>query len=135
MENICSRHKLVGSHSIHIPSYGSPSQGDKENMLMQLPHDSPRLSRDALVLGPSAALNGDSTPNTSVNTLQAVPQHLNPHALCLGVDSSKNNWDSLWKWQRELLPFKDPQQELSTGQSGPYLKNGAERIRWTSHPL
>ena len=34
----------------------------------------PRLARDALVLGPSAALNRDPTPVTSVNnTSQTVP--------------------------------------------------------------
>ena len=33
------------------------------------------------------------------------PQHLNLHAWCLGVDSSKNK-ASLWRWQRELLPLK-----------------------------
>ena len=46
-------------------------------MAMQLPHHpaSLRLVREALVLGPSAALNGDPTPTTSVNnTPQAVPQ-------------------------------------------------------------
>ena len=31
------------------------------------------------------------------------PQHLNLHAWCLGVVSSKNK-ASLWRWQRELLP-------------------------------
>ena len=31
------------------------------------------------------------------------PQHLNLHAWCLGVDSSKNK-ASLWRWQRELCP-------------------------------
>ena len=44
---------------------------------MQLPHhcNSSRLVRDALVLGPSAALNRDPTPVTSVhNTSQTVPQ-------------------------------------------------------------
>ena len=43
---------------------------------MQLPHcNSPRLERNALVLGPSAALNRDPTPLTSVNnTPQTVPQ-------------------------------------------------------------
>ena len=35
----------------------------------------PRLARDALVLGPSAALNRDLTPVTHVNnTSQTVPQ-------------------------------------------------------------
>ena len=33
------------------------------------------------------------------------PQHLNLHAWCLGVDSSKDK-ASLWRWQRELLPLR-----------------------------
>ena len=37
--------------------------------------NSPRLARDALVLGPSAALNRDPTTTPSVNnTTQTVPQ-------------------------------------------------------------
>ena len=74
---------------------------------MPLPHhcNSSRLARDALVLGPSAALNRDPTPVTSVNnTSQTVPQHLNLHTGVNRVDSSKNK-ASLWRWQRELLPF------------------------------
>ena len=59
------------------------------------------------------------------------PQHLNLHAWCLGVDSSKNK-ASLWKWQRELLPLRDREQGPSTSQSGPYLRDGAEKIRWIS---
>ena len=59
------------------------------------------------------------------------PQNLNLHAWCLGVDSSKNK-ASLWKWQRELLPLRDRQQGPSTNQSGPYLKNGAEKFQWIS---
>ena len=61
------------------------------------------------------------------------PQHLNLHAWCLGVDSSKNK-ASLWRWQRELLHLRGHQQEPSTSQSGPYLRNGAEKIWWT-YPL
>ena len=59
------------------------------------------------------------------------PQHLNLHAWCLGVDSSKNK-ASLWRWQRELLPLRGHQQGTSTSQSGPYLENGAEKIWWIS---
>ena len=59
------------------------------------------------------------------------PQHLNLHAWCLGVDSSKNK-ASLWRWQRELLHLRGHQQEPSTSQSGPYLRNDAEKIWWTS---
>ena len=54
------------------------------------------------------------------------PQHLNFHAWCLGVDSSKNK-ASLWRWQRELLHLRGHQQGPSTSQSGPYLRNGAEK--------
>ena len=55
----CSEHKLVGSHCLCLPSHGSPSQGDPKSQAVQLPdhHNSPRWARDALVLGPSAALN------------------------------------------------------------------------------
>ena len=59
------------------------------------------------------------------------PQQLNLHAWCLGADNSKNK-TSLWRWQRELLPLSSHQQGPSTSQSGPYLKNGAEKIRWIS---
>ena len=59
------------------------------------------------------------------------PQQLNLHAWCLGADNSKNK-ASLWRWQRELLPLSGHQQGPSTSQSGPYLKKGAEKIRWIS---
>ena len=59
------------------------------------------------------------------------PKHLNLHAWCLGVDSSKNK-ASLWRWQRELLPLRGRQQGPSTSQSGPYFRNGAEKIWWIS---
>ena len=73
----CSKHKLEGSHCLCLPSNGSPSQGDPKYQAMQLSDhtNSPRLARDALVLGPSAALNRDPTAAPGVNnTPQAVPQ-------------------------------------------------------------
>ena len=91
--------------------------------------NSPRLARDALVLGPSAALNRDPTAAPGVdNTPQAVPQlrvpqqpqHLNLHSWCLGVDNSKNK-ASLWKWQRELLHLSGHQQGPSTNQVAPSI--------------
>ena len=113
-----------------------------QNQTMLLPdhRNSPRLARDALVLGPSAALNRDPTAASGVNNtlkqshnyaFHSNPQHLNHHTWCLGVDSSKNK-ASLWRWQREFLPLRGHQQELSTNQSGPYLKKGAEKIWWFS---
>ena len=81
----CSEHKLDGSHCLCLTSDGSPSQGDKKNQAMPLPdhRNSPRLARDALVLGPSAALNRDPTSTTSVNnSSQTVPQ------LCVSQQST-----------------------------------------------
>ena len=77
LEHRCSEHKLDQPHGLRLPSYGSPSQGDPKNQAMPLPdhRDSPRLARDALVLGPSAALNRDPTTTPSVNDpTQTVPQ-------------------------------------------------------------
>ena len=73
----CSKHKLDEPHSLCLPSYGSPSQGDPKDQAMPLPdhRNSPRLARYALVLGPSAALNRDPTTTPSVNDpTQTVPQ-------------------------------------------------------------
>ena len=73
----CSEHKLDGSHGLCLPCNGSPSQGDPKNQAMPLPDhsNSPRLARDALVLGPSAALNRDPTTTPGVNnSAQTVPQ-------------------------------------------------------------
>ena len=73
----CSEHKLVGSHCLCLPSNGSPSQGDPKSPAIQLPDhcNSPRLARNALVLGPSAALNRDPTSTSIVkNSSQTVPQ-------------------------------------------------------------
>ena len=82
----------------------------------QLPHsNNPRLARNALVLGPNAALNTDPTPVTSVNnTSETVPQP------SISQQSTSNistytpgvlEWTapkkaSLWKWQTELQPLK-----------------------------
>ena len=73
----CSEHKLDGSHCLCLPSDGSPSQGDPKNQAMPLPNhsNSPRLARDALVLGLSAALDRDPTSTPGVNnSAQTVPQ-------------------------------------------------------------
>ena len=73
----CPEHKLDGSHCLCLPSNSSPSQGDPKNQAMPLPDhsNSPRLARDALVLGPSAALNRDPSTTPGVNdSTQTVPQ-------------------------------------------------------------
>ena len=59
-------------------------------------------------------------PTTSIkNSSQTVPnyvfhcnpQHLNLHAWCLGVDSSKNK-ASLWRWQRELRRLRGSAEKI-----------------------
>ena len=102
--------------------------------------NSPRLARDALVWD-LVQLSTEIPLQVPVSTtllkqshnyvFHRNPQHLNLHAWCLGVDSSKNK-ASLWRWQRELLPLRGHQQGPSTSQSGPYLRNGAEKIQWIS---
>ena len=81
----CSKHKLVGSHCLCLHSNDSPSKGDPINQAMQLlDHcNSPRLARDAQVLGPSTALNRYPTSATSVNNAsETVPQ------LCVSQQST-----------------------------------------------
>ena len=83
-----SKHKMVGSHCLCLPSDGSPSQGDPDHC------NSPRLARNALVLGPSAALNRDPTSATSVNNpSQTVPR------LCVSQQSTT----SLPKWNLSVV--------------------------------
>ena len=73
----CSEHKLDESHCLCLPFYGSPSQGDPKDQAMRLPDhpNSPKLARDALVLGPSEALNRNPTTTPGViDPTQTVPQ-------------------------------------------------------------
>ena len=95
----CSVHKLDGSHCLCLPSNGSPSQGDPKNPAMPLPDDrnSPRLARDALVLGPSAALNRDPTATSGVNnSSQTVLQ------LCVSQQSTISKPPRLASRSRQL---------------------------------
>ena len=138
-----SKYKLVGSYCLCSPSQGSPSQGDPKNQAMQLPDhcNSPRRPGmpsfwDLVQLSTEIPLQLPVSTNLLKQSHNYVfhsnPQHLNLHASwCLGADSSKNK-ASMWRWQRELLPLKGHQQGPSTSQSGPYLRNGAEKIRWTT---
>ena len=133
----CSEHKLVRSHC--LPSHSSPSQGDPKNQAIQLPDhfiapgwlgmpwfwDLVQLSTEIPLQLPVSRTLLKQSHNY---VFQSSPQHLNLHACCLGVDSSKNK-ASLWWWQRELLSLRDRQQGPSTSQSGPYLRNGAEKIQ------
>ena len=124
------------------PSDGSPSQGDPKNQAMQLPDhcNSPRLARDALVLGPSAALNGDPTSATSVkNPPQTVPQlgvsqqsttSQPPHLVSRSGQLQEQGF-SVEVAERIAAPQRSSTRTIYKSK-WPYLKNGAEKIRWIS---
>ena len=98
-------------------------------MLLPDHRSSPRLARDALVLGPSAALNRDPTATSSVNdSSQTVPH------LCVPQQSTASQPPRLVSRSGQLQEqgFSVEVAERKESQSGPYLRNGAEKIRWTS---
>ena len=138
----CSEHKLVGSHCLCLPSHGSPSQGDPKSQAIQLPDhcNSPRLARDGLVLGSSAALNRDPSSTSSVkNSYQTVPQ------LCVPQQSSAFQPPRLLSRSGQLQEqgfSVEVAERIAAPQTSStrtiykskwaYLKNGAEKIRWIS---
>ena len=90
---------------------------------MSLPdhHNSPRLARDALVLGPSA----DPTTTSSVNNSpHIVPQ------LCVPQQSTACQPPRLVSRSGQLQEQGFSVEVAS--QNGPYLRNSAEKIRWIS---
>ena len=109
-------------------------------MLLPNHRSSPRLARDALVLGPSAALNRDPTATSGVNdSSQTVPQ------LCVPQQSTASQPPCLVSRSGQLQEqgfSVELEERIATPQSsstrtiykssGPYLRNGAEKIRWTS---
>ena len=100
----CSEHKLVGSHCLCLPFHGSPSQGDPKSQAIQLPdhRNSPRLARDALVLGPSAVLQEQGF-SVEVAERIAASQRLSTRTIY------KSKWALFEKWCREnSLDFSTP---------------------------
>ena len=67
------------------------------------------------------------------NQYHANPTSLNLHVWYLGVQHSKN-MISLQKWQKELLPLRDSQQDPSTHPSRPFSNVGAQKNRCFSSP-
>ena len=132
----CSEHTLVGPLCLCLPCHGSPSQGCPIIVIapgwpgMPWFWDLVQLSTEIPLQLPVSRTLLKQSHNY---VFHSNPQHLNLHAWYLGVDSSKNK-ASLWRWQRELLPLRGHQQGLSTSESGPYSRNGAEKIRWI-YPL
>ena len=138
----CFEHKRDGSHCLCLPSDSSPSQGDPKDQAMPLPNhrNSPRLARDVLVLGPSAALNRYPITTPSVNdSTQTVPQ------VCVPQQSATAQLPRLVSRSGQLqekgfsvevaeriAASQQSSTRTTTSQSGPYLKNGAEKIWWIS---
>ena len=137
----CSKHKLDGSHCLCFPSNGSPSQGDpKIRQCHCLIIVIARLARDAPVLGPSAALNRDPTAAPCVDsTPQAVPQLCvpqqpaapQPPRLVSRSGQLQEQGFSVEVTERIAAPQRSSTRTIYQS-SGPYLKNGAEKIRWIS---
>ena len=120
----CSEHKLVRSRCLCFPFHCSPLQPDQKRqpscLIIVIAAGWPgmpwfwdllQLSTEILLQLPVSTTLLKQSHNY---VLHSNAQHLNLHAWCLGVDSSKNK-ASLWRWQRELLPLKGHQQ-------GPSLK-------------
>ena len=94
----------------------------------------------ALVLGPSAALNRDPNPVTSVNnTSQTVPQpsvfkqsstSQLPRLVCRSGQLQEQGFSV--EVAERIAALKVHQQRPSTSQRGPYLKNCAEKFWWIS---
>ena len=112
-------------------------------MLLSDHRNSPRLARDALVLGPSAALNRDPTTTASVNdptqtVLQVcVPQQPpapEPPRLVSRSGQLQEQGFSVEVAERIAAPQRSSTRTIYKS-SGPYLKNGAEKIRWILHSI
>ena len=93
--------------------------------------NSPRLASDALVLGPSAALNRDPTAAPGVyNTAQAVPQLRvppQPPRLVSRSGQLQEQGFSVKVAETISAPQRSSTRTIYKS-SGPYLKNGAEKF-------
>ena len=123
----------------------APSQGDPKDQAMLLPdhRNSPRLTRDALVLGPSAALNRDPTTTPSVNNpTQTVPQVCvpqqppapEPPRLVSRSGQLQEQGFSVEVAERIAAPQRSSTRSIYN-HSGPYLKNGAEKFGGFLHSI
>ena len=136
----CSELKLDETHCLCLPSNGSPSQGDPKNQAMPLPdhRNSPRwpgvpwfwdlvqLSTEIQLQFPVIMTLLKQSNNY---VFHSNPQHLNLHAWCLRVDSSKNK-ASLWEVaERIAAPQRSPTRTIYKSKWA-LLRNGAEKIWW-----
>ena len=115
---------LGKARCLRFSSYGSPPSGGDQAIgprLLSSHPDCTRLAQHALVLGPGQTVNSNSPPASSGvefdnSTVQSVTSPGPPQS----------------EPQQELRLLKDDLPEPSMNQSGPYLSDGATRVRWTS---
>ena len=137
----CSKHKWSGLTAYaYLPTVLLHKVIQNQAVLLPGHCNSPRLARDALVLGPSTALYRDPTSASSVNySSQTVSQ------LCASQQATTSQPQRLVSrsgqhqeqgFSVEVVEIiaapQGLQQRPSSTQSGPYLRNGVEKIWWTS---
>ena len=139
LEGGCLKSPVGGSGRLCLPSDGPSSSGGCETIGPRVPSHHPdcsRVAQHALVLGPGQHVSSHSPLASSGgefdnSTIQSVSSQGPPQSWLLEpLPSSKQV--SLQKWQQELRLLKDALPEPSMSQSGPFLSDGARRIRWTS---
>ena len=128
----CSNHKLVGSHCLCLPADGSPSEGDP-NQAIQLPNhcNSPRLARDVQQRSHFSYQCQQLFSNSP--TIMFSPQSTTSQPPCLVSRSGqlKEQGFSVEVAGRIAAPQRSSTRTIYKS-SDPYLRNGAEKIRWIS---
>ena len=127
--------------------YFSPSvvtgQSDQQTVGPSLQESDPNssgLAQHAMVLGPGGTVVSD--PSLPTQSFQVVTQpfnkarhrnltNLNLHAWLLEPRQSRNRV-SLAQWRHGLRLLKEVQPEQSMRQSGLFLSDGVNQVRWTS---
>ena len=90
---------------------------------------------DLVAMSSQVPLSLPQLPNLLTQPFNQIPHrnltNLNLHAWLLEPQQSRSR-ASLKQWQQELRLLREGQPDQSMRQSGPFLRNGASLIRWTS---
>ena len=138
LENRCIEYLLGRPRRLCLLSSSHPATSNSKNNNIPMQDDStgPRVARDAMVLGSGGSF--DQLPHWKTllkqphsNRFHNNVEYLNLHVWLL---DSRNPIleDSHLRWQKELRHLRENPQEKSINQGGPFMGNGAHRIRWTS---
>jgi len=137
----CTEHSMAQSSGICLPSCGNfASSGPEDAHLpMQANSDSPRVARDAVVLGPVRAVSVPTTQTAPlVKTAQSHQEPYHTHLELLSLhawlldSNTGSHLGSPPRWRRELELLRDHLPGQSMSQSGPFMGHGASRTKWTS---